>query len=159
MIVYGAKLNSNNVSRSGYARGLAYTPATDHWRILPPFPLSPQASTVAALGRNAVVWDYLLAAALYEPRRDRWTRLPKLPLDPAECYPTTAKVGRFVLGWYCGLGALFDPSTRAWRRILRPRPGLVLEEPIGAGPIALFLGNRTGAEHTQLWALRPSAAG
>lgn len=45
MMVYGALLDNNNASDTDHAQGVAYHPATDTWRLLPAFPLSPQAST------------------------------------------------------------------------------------------------------------------
>lgn len=45
----------------------AYDPVADAWRVIRPYPLSPQASSVARTGRETLAWDYLLDAAAYDP--------------------------------------------------------------------------------------------
>jgi hypothetical protein len=155
MIVFGARLDGGNHSRTRWARGIAYVPAADRWRVVAPFPLSPQASSVAAVEGKAVVWDYLLDAGLYDPRTDRWTRLPKLPLKESECYPASTTIRTFVLGWYCGRGALLRQATRRWRRLQPPRLRVFGEAPVAAGSTALFLGDPGGTGKAELWAYTP----
>jgi hypothetical protein len=140
LVIYGAWLDHNNHSRRASAQGIAYRPTANRWRVLRPFfSLSPQASSVAAAGGAVLVWDYLLEAALYEPRSDRWIRLPHLPLDPAECRSSSAPLGRVVLAWYCGRGALFDVSTRRWRTLRQP-PIRTFSALVAAGSRALLVG-------------------
>jgi hypothetical protein len=154
-IVYGAWLDGNNESRTKYARGMAYEPATNRWRILHRFRLSPQAASIAVAGTHVLAWDYVLGAGLYEPRNDRWTRLPRLPLSAAECYPESATVGAIVFAWYCGRGALFDVSSRRWSRLSGPRRGLTHGKVIAAGSRAFFLGHPDRGGPPELWAYTP----
>jgi hypothetical protein len=156
MIVFGSHLDDGNNSSTTYAQGMTYTPTTNRWHTLASFPLSPQASTAAALNGNAISWDYLLGAASYDTRSRQWTRLPNLPLRASECYPSSATVASLVLGWYCGTGAIFDPAANHWQRLRPPPSAPSLERPVGAGRTAFFLGISTGGSHTQLWAYTPS---
>ncbi|TMK91116.1 MAG: hypothetical protein E6G42_08835 [Actinobacteria bacterium] len=155
MVAYGALLDGGNRSRTRYARGVAYLPDRNRWQVLAPFRLSPQASTITAVGGKAVAWDYLLDAGLYDPAENRWTKLPSLPLTAAECYPTSVSVVGTVLGWYCGTGAALDPGTRRWGRVPPPEHALDLENPVAAGPEALFLGSASNGHGPELWAYRP----
>src|SRR5437764_1116242 len=50
MVAYGALLDGGNRSRTRYARGVAYLPDRNRWQVLAPFRLSPQASTITAVG-------------------------------------------------------------------------------------------------------------
>jgi hypothetical protein len=155
MIVFGAQLDSANRASTRHAQGMAYTPATNRWHLLAPFPLSPQASAVTASGGRMVAWDYALDAASYDPRADRWTRLPRLPLRGGECYPTSTSVARVVIGWYCGIGATFDMRTGTWHRLRPPATAPPLDQPVATADSALFLGARQNARHAELWAYRP----
>jgi hypothetical protein len=139
LIIVGAWLDGNNRGSTPTARALTYDPVADTWQTLPPPPLSPQASTVARVGNgDALAWDYELAAATWRSDAPDWHEEPGLPLDFSECYPSSARVGRVVVGWYCGLGATFDPQRRTWTRI--PRRSGFSAGPIAAGPVALFVG-------------------
>jgi hypothetical protein len=155
MIVYGAHLESGNRATTRHARGMAYSPGTNRWRVLAPFPLSPQASTVSAIDGTVVAWDYALDAASYDPRSGRWTRLPGLPLRGGECYPTSTSVAHLVIAWYCGTGATFDARTGAWTRLRLPTSAPPLDGPVSAAGGALFLGGRQNAKHAELWSYRP----
>jgi Tol biopolymer transport system component len=154
MIVYGALLDGNNHSETENAIGAAYDPATDSWRMLVPYPLSPQASSVAWTGEAMLAWDYLLQAALYDPGSDSWTALPPLPLRFFECYPDSHRVRGNILAWQCGVPTLFDIVESAWLPVSAP-PG-ELWGPVSAGPVVLFTGANT-AEGTanSLVAYRP----
>jgi hypothetical protein len=57
MIIYGTLLDNNNASDSDHARGIAYAPSTDMWRVLPSLPLSPQASSAVWTGTEMIVWE------------------------------------------------------------------------------------------------------
>src|SRR5205807_3919941 len=155
MVAYGALLDGGNRSRTRYARGVAYLPDRSRWQVLAPFRLSPQASTITAVEGKAVAWDYALDAGLYDPAENRWTKLPSLPLKAAECYPTSVSVVATVLGWYCGTGAVLDLGMRRWGRVPPPEPALDLENPVAAGPEALFLGSASNGRGPELWAYRP----
>jgi hypothetical protein len=133
---------------------MAYTPASNRWRVLRRFALSPQASSIAVAGARLLVWDYLLDAGLYDPSADHWLRLPRLPLSEAECSPASTTVRDTVIAWYCGGGALFDVRSRRWSRLESPRRGLGLEAPVSAGSRALFLGRTSGGGPPELWAYR-----
>jgi hypothetical protein len=137
VVVVGSRLNGSNRAAADGVRGAAYDPASDRWRLIRPYPLSPQASTAARAGGEILVWDYELNAARYDPAADRWRRAPRLPLRPMECYPTSGRLGRRVLAWYCGIGATYDGRTRTWRPI--PRRRAAWHGPIPAGRVALFL--------------------
>jgi hypothetical protein len=155
MLVFGAQLDNGNHSRTRYAQGMAYTPGTNGWHLLPASSLSPQASTISVVGGTIVAWDYELRAARYSPRSNRWLHLPSLPLEAAECGPTSASVGRRVVGWYCQKGAIFEPGSQRWRPLRLPEPTLVFDQPIAAGPRVLFLGALNGNWHDELWAYSP----
>ncbi|MBD0329444.1 MAG: hypothetical protein ICV64_05000 [Thermoleophilia bacterium] len=154
VVVYGALLDGANRSSTGHAVGLAYDPHRDRWRRLPPYPLSPQASTVAWTGAEVVAWDYELNAATYDPVRDAWHALPDLPLDPGECYPASAAVETGVFAWYCGRAAFLDGATRRWRAVPLPRRDFQ-GTPVAAGPLVLFLRSAKGGTANGLWAYRP----
>lgn len=155
MIVYGALLDRNNHSETEHAIGAAYNPATDSWRMLPPYPLSPQASSIEWTGQEVLVWDYELAAALYDPASDSWTALPSLPLRFFECYPESARAGEAVLAWFCGAGAVFDDADGSWQRISAPL-GDIYGRPVGAGPVVLFAGAAHEGIENALWAYKPA---
>jgi len=154
MIVFGALLDGNNHSTTTHARGIAYDPEADRWRVLPFFPLSPQASSVAWTGNEVLAWDYELAAGAYDPARDAWRKLPNLPLRFGECYPESAATADVVLAWYCGLGALFEIATSEWRRMSRP-PAEVYGRPVVAGGVVLFAGAAHEGMGNALWAYVP----
>ena len=155
MIIYGAHLDGGNLATTRHAHGLAYTPKTNRWRVIAPYPLSPQASTVSVIGRTVIAWDYALSAARYDPRTNHWTRLPNLPLRGGECYPTSTTIAHRVIGWYCGTGATFNTRTGKWRRIRPPSSAPALDGPVPAFTRAFFLGARHNAQHAELWAYRP----
>ncbi len=154
MIVFGAHLDRNNGSRTEHAQGVAYRPETNEWRVIAPRPLSPQASTAAWTGDRVLVWDYELAAGLYDPARDRWTSVPDLPLSDAECYPESALAGRYVLAWYCAVGALYDVESGTWKRVPSPEDE-VYGRPVSAGSAVLFAGAAHEGSANGLLAFRP----
>lgn len=154
MVVFGALLDGNNHSTTRHARGIAYDPEADRWRALAESSLSPQASSVAWTGKEVLAWDYELAAGAYDPARDAWRELPDLPLRFGECYPESVTVGEEVFAWYCGLGALFEISTREWHRIARP-PAEIYGRPVAAGRAVLFAGAAHEGVANGLWAYVP----
>jgi hypothetical protein len=153
MIAVGARLDGNNWSDTEHARGAAFDPATDEWRILPPHRLSPQASTAVWTGREVVVWDYELRSAAYNPATDRWRPLPDLPLDFSECYPKGAAGEGVVLAWHCGRAALLDPEAGSWRAV-DEAPRDIFAPPVAAGSAFLFVGAYESGGHSA-WAYRP----
>lgn len=119
LIIYGSQLDGNNRAATPTATGAAYDPRTNIWRQLPPFDLSPQATSIAWTGHVMVAFDYELEAGVYDPRTDRWDPLPDLPLEFSECYPDSATLGDGrVFASYCGQAALFDDA--AWTKIATP---------------------------------------
>jgi hypothetical protein len=154
LVVVGARLDGNNWSDSEHARGAAFDPATSEWRILPPYPFSPQASTAVWTGRELVVWDYELRSAAYDPAADRWRPLPDLPLEFSECYPKGAAGDRLVLAWHCGRAALLDPAAGSWREVSgAPRDGFA--PPVSTGSFFLFVGTYDDSGGASAWAYRP----
>jgi hypothetical protein len=154
LIVFGARLDGNNWSDTEHARGAAFDPATSEWRVLPPYPFSPQASTTVWTGRELVVWDYELRSAAYDPAGDRWRPLPDLPLDFSECYPAGAAAEGLVLAWHCGRAALLDPAAGSWRSV-DGAPQEIFAPPVAAGPVFLFVGAYDASGTDSAWAYRP----
>jgi hypothetical protein len=157
LIVFGALLDGNNWSDTKHARGAAFDPATDAWRVLPPYPFSPQASTAAWTGRELVVWDYELRAAAYDPGLDEWRPLPDLPLEFSECYPSGALGEDVVFAWHCGRAVLLDLASDSWHVVEDPAPD-VFATPVAAGPVFLFVGSYNEAVDESAWAYRPGTA-
>jgi hypothetical protein len=147
VIVFGALLDGRNYSASPHAKGLAYDPEGDSWRVMKDYPLSPQASSVTWTGKDVLAWDYELAAGAYDPAKDSWRRIARPPLRFSECYPHSALLVETVLAWFCGEGASFDIAAGKWHRI-PSAPGEVHGRPVSAGSVALFAADR-------LWAYRP----
>jgi hypothetical protein len=138
MIVIGSHLDGNNLSTRPNATGLAYDPAADAWRTLPPVRLSPQASAAAWTGSGVLAWDYDLRAALYNPERNAWRRLPGPPMDACEMYPDLAANGRVAFARGCG-DALWDLAAGRWVKVQRaPRNGQ--GRIVAAGPVFLIAG-------------------
>lgn len=159
MAVYGALLDGNNHSETEHAQGIAYDPEANEWRVLPPFPLSPQASTAVWAGDELIVWDYELRAAAYDPAADRWRPLPNLPLRFYECYPQGAEAGEaLVLAWHCGQAALFDLTSRRWHGLPGGTPE-IFGRPTSAGPVVLFAGAAHEGVANALWAYKPEELG
>ena len=156
VIVLGALLDGNNRSKTKYARGMAYDPRTNTWRVLARSRLSPQASTLAWIGTHVLAWDYLLAAATYHPGRNSWHRLPALPLRASECYPDSAPVGPFAFAWYCGQAALFDAEARRWCRVSVPRgvSGVL----VPTGDTVMFVGASHEGTANAFWVYRPGGS-
>jgi hypothetical protein len=159
LIVYGALLDGNNHSETKHAQGIAYDPKTNEWRQLPPFPLSPQASTAVWAGDQLVVWDYELRAAAYDPVADRWRPLPDLPLRFSECYPQGARAGdELVFAWHCGKSALFDVASETWHVLPGPYRE-IFGRPVAAGGVVLFAGAAHEGHANALWAYKPKETG
>lgn len=141
VIIFGSTLDSNNRSDRRNALGLAFDPASDTWRKLPPVDLSPQATSIAwtAPAEELLAWDYELNAAAYDIERDRWRKLPAVPGDFSECYPTSTTVNAYVMAWYCGRGVLWNFLRGGWAE-MEPPPGEVPLRPITAGEVVAFVG-------------------
>lgn len=154
MIVFGGLLDNNNASGSDHAQGVAYDPESDTWRVLPTFPLSPQASTAAWTGSEMIVWDYGLSAGAFDPDTNRWRKLPDVPLDPAECYPTSAFSEYLLVGHYCSTGIRFDADLDQWERFDWPG-GIVAGRPVAADGAFLFAGATHESRHNMLWVYKP----
>lgn len=157
LIAFGALLDGNNWSETEHARGAAFDPATGAWRVLPPYPFSPQASTAVWTGSELVVWDYELRTAAYDPALDEWRPLPDLPLDFSECYPSGAVGEGVVFAWHCGRAALLDLANDSWQLVRGASPD-VFATPVAAGRAFLFVGAYNEAVDESAWAYRPGAA-
>jgi Kelch motif len=155
MVVVGSRLDNNNAATSPYATGLAYRPATDAWRELPPVQLSPQASTAAWTGSKVLAWDFDLRAAVYDPKQDSWRRLPDPPVDSCESYPDGAATNRQVFARLCG-HALWDIQAGKWLKV-EPKKnryhghGRV----VAAGPVFLIAGATHESDANGLVAYNP----
>lgn len=144
-------------SGPGVRDGAAYDPASHTWRRTAPSPdLSAQASTVAWNGREAIAWDYLLAASAYDPSTGHWREAARLPLRMAECYPESAALGETIVGWYCGRGAFLAPGRARWTRLPAPPRPCCLGRPVGAGAAVAFLRAESTERTGELWAYRPA---
>ncbi len=76
LLVYGGLANppggTDPASGSRRARGVAYDPVRDRWRLLPVAPLTSPFLTAAWTGREFVAWDDAQRAAGFDPRTNRW---------------------------------------------------------------------------------------
>lgn len=162
LIVYGARLDGNNNSSTRSSVGAAYSPATDTWRELAPFDLSPQAASIAWTGQVLIAWDYGLRAGAYDPPTDTWTTLDDLPLQPSECYPDSVVLADgSVFAWYCGQAARLGPRLRGWSRIETPLPAYAgpfpaTGAPVAAGTDVYFAGAGHEGTHNALWRWQPT---
>ena len=79
LIIYGALATppggTDPAGGSRLARGAAYDPARNRWRLLPVAPLTSPFLTAAWTGREFVAWDDARRAATFDPRSDRWSRV------------------------------------------------------------------------------------
>jgi hypothetical protein len=76
LIVYGGLATPpggiDPAGGSRRARGAAYDPVRNRWRLLPVAPLTSPFLTAAWTGRKFVAWDDARRAASFDPRSDRW---------------------------------------------------------------------------------------
>ena len=167
MIVFGAALDGNNRADTPTAVAIAYDPAANSWRELPPSDLSPQAVTASWLDHELVAWDYDQASAAYDPATNRWTALPRVPLAFSECRPASVATSRIVLGEFCGGTVVFDSGEGAWQRDSMPAPEpeggcCWVHEPVAAGDVVLVPSvlydeppDRTRASDRRMFAYNP----
>jgi hypothetical protein len=77
LIVYGGLASppggTDPASGTRRARGAAYDPVRDRWRLLPVAPLTSPFLTAAWTGREFVAWDDARRTATFDPRSDRWS--------------------------------------------------------------------------------------
>ncbi|HEX5937125.1 MAG TPA: hypothetical protein VFZ75_05470 [Actinomycetota bacterium] len=151
MIVFGAALDPHNRADTPTAIGIAYDPATDTWRRLPPSGLSPQAMTASWLDGEMIAWDYDQATAAYSPATDSWRSLPDTPLDFSECYPKSVATSRIVFGEFCGQTIVSEPGGDRWRLApldLRPAPEgcCWVLEPVAAGNVVFVSAHLYGGQ-------------
>jgi hypothetical protein len=118
-------------------RQLAFDPATDHWRLLPPAPSGVAGGLVVWTGRELISWgggccgDASSQGAAFNPDSDSWRRLAPSPLAPSQG-PVGAWTGRELFMFVSGLdpdgkpiagparAAAYNPATDTWRRIAAP---------------------------------------
>jgi hypothetical protein len=154
MIVFGAARRSGT-PLTETAIGIAYSPASDRWRELPPSELSPNAMTAEWLGDELVAWDYLNASQAYDPATERWRALGRVPLDPAECPPNSVSTSRMILGDYCGSTVAFSQEDGRWRQEPLPIGGCCrLNELVPAGDVILVLSSAVERESLEPGARR-----
>jgi hypothetical protein len=142
MIVFGAALDGNNHADTETAVGVAYDPASDTWRELPPSDFSPQAHSAAWPGSGEMIaWDYEQASAAYDPGTDRWRTLDRVPLRFYECYPESVAIDGYVFGNFCSQLALYSVADDRWTEITRERLQGWVIEPAAAGSAFLVMGH------------------
>jgi hypothetical protein len=77
LIVYGGLATPpggiDPAGGSRRARGVAYDPVRDRWRLLPLAPLTSPFLTAAWTGREFVAWDDARRAASFDPRSGHWS--------------------------------------------------------------------------------------
>lgn len=87
LIIYGGLATppggTDPASGSRRARGAAYDPVRDRWRLLPVAPLTSPFLTAAWTGREFVAWDDAQRAAGFDPRTDRWSTVGGLASSDA----------------------------------------------------------------------------
>lgn len=117
VVLFGSLLDGRNWPETRTAVGLAYAPATDRWRRLPPSRLSPQATSAALAGDHLVAWDYETTYQRYDPVLNRWTRRADMPLDFSECYPNSEVARGALFAFFCGQAAVYRPVLKTWREV------------------------------------------
>jgi hypothetical protein len=168
VIIYGSRLDNQNLAASRTAKGSAYDPESDTWRVLPEHPISSQLAPSAWTGREMVAWDYVVAAAAYEPRENRWRSLAAPPMrtnDFSFCNPDTVFAGGIVFAWFCIDMATFHPVTGVWSRVpndpVDPQELMTYGKPAAAGSVVALLVSRPegrtnySGEYEEMWVYRP----
>ncbi|HEY5155755.1 MAG TPA: hypothetical protein VIJ47_13525, partial [Acidimicrobiales bacterium] len=144
---------------------LAYKPATDTWRSLPPSGLSPRHAPVAVwTGTDFVVWGGVDTGsntassdgARLDPATGTWRPLPTAPV-PARARAAAVWSGHEVLVWGgdtgganpagtpVGQGVAYDPVTDTWRALpLSPLRAKVSPAGVWTGRFFLVIGGRAG---------------
>jgi hypothetical protein len=169
MIVLGSLLDESNAASTKTAVGEEYDPRRNTWRLLPPSSLSPQANSIAAMGRTVLAWDYVAQSqtGLFPigTAPAQWRDVVDMPLRPTECYPDSTVVqndaSAEVFAWFCGQAALWDQSRAVWMPIAdapsetfrTDAPSFAAEDVIGAGRIVLL--PPVGDHDWTTWAYRP----
>jgi hypothetical protein len=117
----GGFLDPNRWPRSdnGLATAQAYDPETDSWLVLDGLDLQPNAVVAEITDRGILAWEYSLEARTLGAD-GAWHQASSVPLDFSECYPETVRAEAYVLAWYCGRAALYEPDTGAWVEIMVP---------------------------------------
>jgi hypothetical protein len=121
-------------------RDLAFDPATNRWRRLPPAPTGVAGGLVVWTGRELISWgggccgDSSSEGAAFNPDSDSWRRLAPSPLAASQG-PVGAWTGRELFMFVSGLdpegkpiagaarAAAYDPATDTWR-VIAPAPEL-----------------------------------
>jgi len=125
VLVIGGYIGGGVTARNRLAvRGLAYNPATNHWRWLPKMAYPRSGFAAVWTGRQVLVWGGLTAAKIppphgeaYTPATGQWTAMPAAPLRGRE-YPAAVWTGRQLIVWggssYTGTtytdGAAYTPA-------------------------------------------------
>lgn len=149
MIVWGGA--SGNHGSQLHSDGAAYDPRSDHWRALPPAPLSPRDGQSAVwTGSEVLIWggyDQVSVnafhvtndGAAYNPATNTWRPLPAAPLSArADVIATWTGSSMVVLGGHPAVltdtiggfsdGAAYDPVKNRWQHV--DPPGAVSGHPL-----------------------------
>ena len=135
MIVLGSLVSNRSIADTRTSVGAAYDPDTDTWRTLPPSELYPQATAALWVGDRMVAYDFTTRWQAYDPATDAWTLPADMPFPADECYPDAETAGDLGFAFFCGRGALYEPSSAAWERI---RGGPLDDQLPGAGDVRLW---------------------
>lgn len=157
--------------------------ANGHWSFLPPAPIAGRQDPATAwTGTQMLVWggsaqgsDHLYSdGASFDPAASRWRLLPRSPLGPRTRAASVWTGSEwFIWGGYddesgstphsASTGALYDPSTAAWRSVSRsPLSARVDAHALWTGRQVLVVGGwspstvGSGATFLELAAYDPS---
>lgn len=163
MIVYGSYLNRRNVPDTRYARGEAYDPSSDSWRVIRRFRHLRQTAAAAWTGSEMIAYDSIrLASGAYDPATDSWKKLPKLPLSVRKCHPYAGNAGSVVVAWYCGQAAILPLPPSTWSRAFLPSgfDSLISSGRVSGGSAYAVIIDSNGTHPnrkavTGLWAYKP----
>ena len=119
---------------------LIRSPATGHWRALPPAPVAIVAGRTSVWTGTELIVSGVTGAApdgsllnstevtlAYNPATHAWRRLASPPKTDNYCRRGAVWTGKEMLVWGCGFLA-FDPLSNRWRRLSDPpaRQGIVV---------------------------------
>jgi hypothetical protein len=139
VIMIGAEAVTANSGPPPPVVGLAYDPATDRWRDLPPSGLSTSAVAATWDGTRVVVVNDVLGAS-YQPANNTWTLLPRIPLRFYECYPHAFSVAGHAYVQMCSGLAELD-NKNGWTPIAYPPLHFGPGNGVPAGNSALLWGS------------------
>jgi hypothetical protein len=96
------------LSSSSSARGMAYNPVKNSWRLLPAMPLPRSGFAAVWTGHHVLIWGGLSGrfptwappphGESYSPAANRWSALPASPL-PGRADPVAVWTGHKMIVW------------------------------------------------------------